>query len=362
MTAIVISDGNPGHENRSLAIARALDSPDPPRIRLGPRMRRLGEELRALAALLEAPSPPAAERAIELLLQHTEATEAQLESLAEAGRNVWAISTGTPACVFALLLSAATGARTIVGGLRPEGRLYRHFDLCVCPAYHLPPGLPRKNVVATLLPPAYHDGRRSTAEAPEWLLALGGPAPEHPWSEAFLRSQFDALIDAAAKDRRRLRVTTSQRTPPSLLDWLSRRCAESSVLELAGPERRFADMLQEAQRVLITEDSESMLAEAINAGHCPGVLAVSKDQARLSDRAMEILEDLGLHTRPLDVRFAVRLAQRRGLARRLPSRQAVLDFCRSPLDRFPRNWLFEKLRQDLRRQVSQVAKAASASK
>ena len=318
-------------------------------------MRTAAWRWQRLRALGEAPSPLPAEEAKALLLQHSDAEESLIETLARSGSANWAIATGTPACVFALLLKAATGTRTLVGGLRPAERLYRLFDLCVFPDYHLPLGTAGKNVVKTLLPPAYHDGRGAGANGgtPFWLLALGGPAPDCPWVEAYLRGQMDAVIDAASKQDRRLCVAPGPRTPASLLDWLSRRRAERRILELAAPEHRPAALMQMAETVLITEDSESTLAEAINAGHCPGVLAVSDERLETKERLRERLEDWGLFTRPMSVRYAVRLADRRRLARRLVGRPAILGFLARPQSRRPRNWLFEVLSKDLRERISQ---------
>jgi len=361
MTTVIVTDRKAGHENRSLAVARALGCSEPRRVTLTDKVREIGPALARVRALALARRRLGEQQARRLMLDYTDLHEVGLASLRRTVPPAWVVATGTPPCVFALVLAAATGARSAVGGLRPAGALYRRFDLAVLPFYQLHVGAHDANVVRTSLPAAYHDGTVDPAvrdDAPRWLLALGGPSDQRPWHGEFIRRQLEVLIETATRHGTALRITWSRRTPTGFLRWLGTRIANWSAQEFAPPDARFSDLLEAADKVLVTEDSESMLAEAINAGHCPGVLAVAPRATRPDHRLIERLEDWRLITRRLHFGFAVRFAERRGLAQLLRDADAVRAFGDAPAARTERNWLYAELCAELDRR-GPAARAAA---
>ncbi len=327
---VIVTDGKPGHEKRSLAVARALGSATPGRILLKSAARDIGTSEHGFRSQLHKSRTISRERAQGLILEYSTAAADQLQSLREFGDASWAIATGTPSCAVAHLLATATGVRTMVGGLRPAENLERLFDVCVFPFYHLALGQRRANLVSTMLPPAHHeaiiDGNRESRQT-QWLLALGGPAGECEWELAYVEAQIDGLIQAALESNVRLQITPSRRTPATLLDLLCGRAALSNAVCIAKSDERFENLLECASKCFITEDSESMLAEAINAGHHPGVLATHSDCEDLSITVRRWLEDLRLRAGRRNIGYALRFVERRGLSTYLRDPLAIRSFC-----------------------------------
>jgi mitochondrial fission protein ELM1 len=157
--------------------------------------------------------------------------------------------------------------------LMKPGRSLELFDLCLIPAHDgVPPG---RNVVVTrgvlnsIVPSA-------TQEDDRGLILIGGPSKHHRFSEQSILEQLHTVIRRSPDVRWTL--TTSRRTPASLLPAIRARSLprlDVVPCEATSPEW-VPEQLARSGRVWVSEDSVSMVYEAITAGARVGVLEVPR--------------------------------------------------------------------------------------
>jgi len=234
-------DGKPGHENQSLGLANALAARCPVTVHELPVRRGWHAWLELLtgrcAAGTRLPAP-------DLLIGAGHATHVPLLACrrARGGRTVVLMRPGLPRCWFDLCLI-------------PE-----HDGVCAGPGV-----LPTRGVLNPLRP--------ADKDPDAGLILVGGPSAHYHWDEAALCRQVQAIV---SRDSRRWTVATSRRTPAA---------TEKALAGLAGdnlvvvPSRDtapgwLAGKLGPAAVAWVTEDSVSMLYEALTAGAACGVLPV----------------------------------------------------------------------------------------
>lgn len=166
---------------------------------------------------------------------------------------------------------------------------YRFFDLCVVPRHDDPPD--RRNVIATW--GALNRIRPSTApRSDRRVLLLGGPSKHHAWNNESVLAQIRALLDAAPHIQ--WTATTSRRTPDSFVAMLNemREPHLHVVPWTATPPDWVAAQLATCAEVWVTEDSVSMVYEALSSGAGVGLIHVD----RISDtRVVRGIDDLIEH-------------------------------------------------------------------
>jgi len=266
----ILSDGKPGHENQSFGLAEAIGRRRPARISKielggpGSTFSRLRAAWRAGSTL---PSP-------DLLIGAGHATHPALLGLAR--------KTGAP-CV--LLMKPTLPIA--------------FFDLCLIPAHDLGAGKTGEQVVPTLgalnrVPPP-GDGPRHGG-----LILVGGPSAAHGWDPEALRTAIQAIV-SAGKDQA-WRVTDSRRSPAGTLESLAAACPALATYPHATSGRDWLPQrLAEAAEVWVTEDSVSMIYEALSSGARVGLLPVPalKKSGRVA-RGIERLVAEGFVTRFAD--------------------------------------------------------------
>lgn len=153
---------------------------------------------------------------------------------------------------------------------------YRCFDYVVVPAHDHPPQRSRILVTKGALneiPPS------QVANPNKGLLLLGGSAAHYGWDSAALLSQLDQLFTAMPQVSWTL--TTSRRTPPDFLRQLSP-AAFSHLPAITLVPHQQTDrqwLLQQIAAsgvIWVTEDSVSMIYEALSSGAAVGVLAMPR--------------------------------------------------------------------------------------
>nr|VFK15928.1 MAG: hypothetical protein BECKLFY1418C_GA0070996_10197 [Candidatus Kentron sp. LFY] len=165
----------------------------------------------------------------------------------------------------------AWGGRTVV--LMKPTLPIRWFDLCVVPAHD---GVaPRGNVFTTqgvLNPMEHRPGGRSETG----LLLIGGPSRHHGWDEDGLFEQIDTIM--AREPEITWIATTSRRTPRSTAHALINRKSKNlhPILCSNTPNGWIAKQLGQARTVWVTEDSVSMIYEALTSGAPTGILSVPR--------------------------------------------------------------------------------------
>jgi len=145
------------------------------------------------------------------------------------------------------------------------------FDLCLVPEHDTIS--PAANVVTTrgvlnsLRAGGVHD-------ADTGLILLGGPSRHFRWLDGDILSQLERLV--RKRPLKRWLLTTSPRTPRSLVQMLAGR-PEFECIPYSPADRDWlADRLAEAGETWVTEDSVSMIYEALTAGTRVGLLKVKR--------------------------------------------------------------------------------------
>lgn len=187
----------------------------------------------------------------------------------------------------------ATGARAVVL-MRPTLPA-RCFDLCVVPEHD---GVTGENVVVTrgalnaVVPGA-------TKDAHAGLLLIGGPSRHSGWNGAAV---VQAVRDIAQRDSGlHWTLTTSRRTPAdSVRALLGLELVNLRVVPFADTDRDWLpQQLASAARAWVTEDSVSMVYEALTARALVGLIPVPRQGTHRVARGMDMLVRDRLVT-PLD--------------------------------------------------------------
>lgn len=149
------------------------------------------------------------------------------------------------------------------------------FDLCVIPEHDNPP--PRDNVVS--IRGVLNDVQTAKAPSPEQgLMLIGGVSSHYRWDDAKVAATVTRIAQLAPDIHWQL--TTSRRTPTTFLAALPQ--ALPGNLKLMPPDEAgpgwLEQALAQASQVWVTEDSVSMLYEALTAGAGVGLLRL--DDAR----------------------------------------------------------------------------------
>lgn len=148
------------------------------------------------------------------------------------------------------------------------------FDLCIVPSHDFPNGSKRRNLILTrgalnrVAPPEAHDrsGR---------MILIGGPSSSHGWEGQQLLDSLSAIT--ATGD---WQLTDSRRTPAGFLDQIRESLPSIEVFpHQETPADWLPEKLAAAAEIWVTEDSVSMIYEALSSGAKVGLLAVPRNQS-----------------------------------------------------------------------------------
>ncbi|MGC6425272.1 MAG: mitochondrial fission ELM1 family protein [Lentimonas sp.] len=183
----------------------------------------------------------------------------------------------------------AFGGRTVV--LMTPTLPICWFDLCLIPEHDKPKerlNVERTYGVLNTVVPG------ENAALDRGLFLIGGPSAHHSWSEARLVEQILTVLRLGRQIQWVL--TTSRRTPDSMVTALLALDEPNLVVVPYAKTQSgwVAERLQECKLVWVSEDSVSMVFEALTAGASVGVLEVprKKEQSRVV-RSLQSLEDAG---------------------------------------------------------------------
>ena len=187
----------------------------------------------------------------------------------------------------------AHGGRTIV--LMKPSLPRAWFDLCLIPEHDATTGA---NVLSTrgALNPVEPGQKNSHAG----LILIGGPSRHHGWSENDILSQVESI--AASEKNVQWTLTTSRRTPSATttrLRALSIKNLTVVPVTETGP-GWLSERLANAAQAWVTEDSVSMVYEALTANAATGLLQVPEKRASRVARGIAALVSDGLVTRFAD--------------------------------------------------------------
>lgn len=164
------------------------------------------------------------------------------------------------------------------------------FDLCIIPAHdhprHADNVLVTQGVLNRIQPATGQDPHRG-------LLLVGGPSEHVAWQDDPVTDQ---LREIAQRDPEvHWQLATSRRTPDSLVRALaSQTPANLVIVPVAGTDPDWLpQQLAQAAQVWVTEDSVSMVYEAITSGAAVGLIDVPyhNQRHRLARGIAELVED-----------------------------------------------------------------------
>ncbi len=267
LRVVRLVDGRTGHENMTLALVEAL-------------ARRVPLQVTELDCRARGPRLSRAAR--HLLVRGAPGR----------GEPVLAVGAGQRTHLPLLAVARHLGARSIVL-LRPSlpAPLY---DLCLVPEHDLAPrpGKGKGALPANVIPTRGVLNRlRPTTEGrgEEGLFLVGGPSRHHDWLDREVVRQI-ALIVARDPGRRWI-VATSRRTPRPFLEVLTEAGLEGvqwvapGCVDRAWLPRRLA----RAGVAWVSEDSVSMVYEALTAGTPTGLLRVPRRRPDRLTRGLALL-------------------------------------------------------------------------
>lgn len=146
----------------------------------------------------------------------------------------------------------------------------RFFSLCIVPRHDFPEKaklpdhvLLTNGAINTITP-------TPDSEKKETLLLIGGPSKEFGWDEDHLLTQLSTI---ARYNAGQMVLTTSRRTPKDFVQAIASACPSIRVepVETTGS-TWVADHLTAAREVWATQDSVSMVYEAVSSGAPVGVI------------------------------------------------------------------------------------------
>lgn len=152
------------------------------------------------------------------------------------------------------------------------------FDLCIMPRHDLPEGArPADNVFTTngainCIQP------HPELEKKEKLILIGGPSKEYDWDAEAVLNQLASITRRSSSP---MVLTTSRRTPKDFVQDVVSTCPSIRVepVENTGP-TWVADHLAVARAVWVTQDSVSMVYEALSSGAPVGIIEMAPKPAR----------------------------------------------------------------------------------
>ena len=244
-----VSDNKRGHENQSSGLIRALS-------------RKVALEVVKINIATAKAS-------------WWQALRGQFPSAARLQQPELIIGAGSQTHSTLIASSRATKAPSVLIMSPPKG-LTSLFDLCIAPEHDLRSG---SNVIITkgamnMIEPG------SIKKQHSGLLLIGGPSQHHDWDESMLIKQIAQILDA--NSRIQWTLTSSRRTPPSATTELEKLSNEQlKVLPFEATDKDWLPReLSMTAHVWVTEDSVSMVYEALSSGAKVGLLPTTRKSTR----------------------------------------------------------------------------------
>ncbi|MEQ1121052.1 mitochondrial fission ELM1 family protein [Acinetobacter seifertii] len=163
------------------------------------------------------------------------------------------------------------------------------FDYAVIPEHDGIPANSRVIVTRGALNPIRNENRHQKARI---LIALGGSSKRHQWNQEKVLLSVQQIVEHNPNSE--IILTTSRRTPAKFIDIL-RQESFAQYLQICPveqtPQGWIFEEMQKAEAVWVTEDSVSMIYEALTAGCRVGVIAMDRlKQDRITNSVDVLLE------------------------------------------------------------------------
>lgn len=181
-----------------------------------------------------------------------------------------------------LAAQKVAGGKTVV--LMKPSLPTRLFDLVIAPEHDGVSDGGRFIATRGVLNPM----QRGVKKPGSVLILVGGPSKHVQWDDAQVLAQL-AAVESMLKPGSGWRIADSRRTPDSLCGVLQNRYGERFQSWRDCPPGWLAEKLARTETVWVTEDSVSMVYEALTAGCRVGLLRL---QAKAGSRVMRGVEAL----------------------------------------------------------------------
>ncbi|MFI8144690.1 mitochondrial fission ELM1 family protein [Acinetobacter sp. ABJ_C5_2] len=163
------------------------------------------------------------------------------------------------------------------------------FDYAVIPEHDGIPANSHAIVTRGALNPIRNENRHQAARI---LIALGGSSKRHQWNQEKVLLSVQQIV--AHNPGSEIILTTSRRTPAGFIDILKQQ-SSAKKLQICPveqtPQGWIFEEMQKAEAVWVTEDSVSMIYEALTAGCRVGVIAIDRlKEDRITHSIDQMLE------------------------------------------------------------------------
>ena len=261
----VISEGRPGHENQSVGLAEAI-------------ARRTGAEVDVVRI-------PATWNLF---------TRRQAALVVQAGSPQLVIGAGHKVHLPLWFAARQFRAHSII--IMEPTWPKRWFDLCVLPQHDSEPGNGNPRIITTL-GALNRVPETSPAKQPQGVVLIGGPSKSHGWDGPLTASAIVAAVNS--RPELTWAITDSRRTPAGFLEQLRTQGLRAEIISHQQTKPDWVPThLMAAEEAWATEDSVSMIFEAVTAGARTGVLPVPATKPNADPvRAVQKLMHEGYATR-----------------------------------------------------------------
>lgn len=318
MEVIVVSDGKKGHVNQSMALAELLGAQHI-QVLTQQRLEPVCDFLARFFSFAFSPRNYPSSWRKGILRKCIGLTS--MPKLSNPGEKPVVIATGTLTAAASLAIAGELGARTL-HILSPSFVPFRLFDAVVLPQHDLnrmaqgnvltlpialgPVG--GKNVEDSLDEMKRRQGVNEVAQSNYVAVLIGGDSAHYVMGEAKLVAGVEKLAELARQRSLRILLTTSRRTPETIeqrLQSLANADADLFAFCVWGRTDKFNPIpayLELAKAVVVTEESVSMVSEAVLAGHKPLIIPLERrDRSRKFPRFYAFLKERRLVRKlPLD--------------------------------------------------------------
>ncbi len=169
----------------------------------------------------------------------------------------------------------------------------RLFDLCIVPRHDLPEGKAASSRFFTTAGAINAVRPAPEAEKRQTLILIGGPSRDFDWDPEMVLNQLSTI---ARHNTSPMVLTTSRRTPADFVRDLISACPSIRVVpvEQTGP-TWVADHLATAREVWVTQESVSMVYEALTSGAPVGLIEMQRrGDRRRKQKVSRVVRGLGM--------------------------------------------------------------------
>lgn len=168
---------------------------------------------------------------------------------------------------------------------------FSSFDLCIIPRHDLPDGDNTRDHIFQTVGAINSIHPTPDVEKKETLILVGGPSKEFNWDAEFVLTQLSTV---ARHTTTPMVLTTSRRTPKDFASDVLAACPSIKVepVETTGP-TWVADHLSCAKEVWVTQDSVSMVYEALSSGAPVAILELPRKN-RENQRCSRVVRGLNM--------------------------------------------------------------------